>query len=476
MRFKSRIVLLIVAMIVPVLVTGQANDWIPPERISREDIVKTSKQVLARPDLALKVSEDIVRVNTLGLDWDTAGRVYTPADESKIPTGPDGRKLGAILIHGGSGDHRFMDDVASVMAKKFGFKVVTLSLPGRYYMDDPSGNWPGDTINADGTVRTPMWKKGEYFDAAQYDVVTDESVRPKYGTLYMACAKQGSVFHARMSGWPVAFEEGSRAFAAKHLPASEFSIYVHGRSTGGPFSFLLTQRVPNVVGVIGMENTPFGYIFREQARESGNSEGMTIGDVVPFNCLQVRTWRDAARMLGPEAGINEGVEALYRLPMLIEEVMEEWKLEAKYPGFKAEMMVHFAAKEPLEAAARATAQRLGLNQVDTDKLVKRYLDYCCELRGSNVKPVPPIIFGIAAASPDHESESYKNHTVPMFREMSPAPKVHLVEFGAGVHFYAKPERDLPVGLAPAVVQLWYDGIMHGYYEAYARKWGAMPAN
>jgi hypothetical protein len=292
----------------------------------------------------------------------------------------------------------------------------------------------------------------------------------------MACAKEGTVFHARMTGWPVAFEEGARAFIEKHLPASEFSVYVHGRSTGGPFSFILTQRIPNVVGVIGMENTPFGYIFRVQARSSGNSEGMTIGDVVPFNCLQVRTWRDAARMIGPEAGIKEGVDALFRLPMLMEEVMEEWKVEAKYPGFKSEMMVHFAASEQLKGAARATAQRLGLNQDDTAKLVKQYLDYCCELRGRDDKPVPPIIFGIAAASPDHESESYKNQTIPMFREMSPAPKVHLVEFGAGIHFYAKPEPDLPVGLAPAVVKLWYDAIMNGYYEAYARRWGAMPAN
>ena len=139
-------------------------------------------------------------------------------------------------------------------------------------------------------------------------------------------------------------------------------------------------------------------------------------------------------------------------------------------------MVHYAASEQLEAAARATAQRLGLNQADTTGLVKQYLDYCCELRGREVKPVPPIIFGIAAASPDHKADSYKNHTIPMYREMSPAPKVRLVEFGAGVHFYAKPEPDLPVGLAPAVIKLWHDAIMNGYYETYARKWGAMPAD
>jgi hypothetical protein len=67
-----------------------------------------------------------------------------------------------------------------------------------------------------------------------------------------------------------------------------------------------------------------------------------------------------------------------------------------------------------------------------------------------------------------------NHTIPMFEEMSPPPKVHLVEFGTGVHFYAKPEEGLPMGVAPAVVALWYEAIMNGYYEDYSRQWGAIP--
>jgi hypothetical protein len=43
--------------------------------------------------------------------------------------------------------------------------------------------------------------------------------------------------------------------------------------------------------------------------------------------------------------------------------------------------------------------------------------------------------------------------------------VRLVEFDSGTHFYAAPEPGLPVGLAPAVVKLWYDAIMQGYYLA-----------
>lgn len=453
-----------------------AQEWTPPETVSHEQILQASREVLSLPDIEINTAEDIVRVEAVGMEWDIGGRVYVPANAARIPKGPDGRKLGAVLIHGGSSDHRFMDDVARLMAGKFGFKILTLSLPGRINLHDPSRDWPGDTIRDDGTVRTPLWKSGEVIDASQYEVVTDDSVRPKYGTLYMACAREGTTFHARMSGWPVAFEEGSRAFIGKHLPPEDYSVYVHGRSTGGPFSFLLTQRVPNVVGVIGMENSPFGYIFREQSRPSGNEDGKTIGDVIPYNCLRIRSWRDAARMLGPEAGINEGVEALFRLPMLIEEVMAEWKVEARYPGFKAEQMVHYAALDELEAAARATAARLGLDDGQTRGLVERYVNYCCELRGKGIKPVPPIIFGIAAASPDHEADSYKTVTLPMYSEMSPPPRVNLVEFGTGVHFYAKPEPGLPVGVAPAVVKLWFDAIMNGYYEDYSRKWGAHPGH
>jgi hypothetical protein len=318
----------------------------------------------------------------------------------------------------------------------------------------------------------PMWNRDRPITRDQYEVVEDTSVRPKYGTVIMACAKPGTDFHHRLASWPLAFEDGAREMLRRHLPGTEFSVYVHGRSTGGPFSFLVTQRVPNIVGVIGMENSPFGYIFRAQSRASGNAEGLTFGDVVPFNCLQVRTWRDAARMLGPESFLHEGAAGLARLPMLMEEVFEEWGREKTYPGFKAEGMVHFGATEQLEAAARATARRLDLSSADAAALVERYTSYAHELRGEGVKPVPPVIFGIAAASPDHDADRYRKVTLPMFAAMKPAPKVHLVEFGAGTHFYAKPEPGLPAGLAPAVVQMWYDAIMNGYYEEYSRTWGA----
>jgi len=233
---------------------------------------------------------------------------------------------------------------------------------------------------------------------------------------------------------------------------------------------MLTQRVPNIVGVIGMENTPFGYIFRLQSRPSGNSIGLTYGDAIPFHCLHVRTWRDVARMAGPEALMEEGPEALMRLPMLVEEVMEDWKNQTHYAQFKAEGMVHFGSEDQLTAAATATAKRLNLGPERTAALVKRYIGYSHELRGPDVKPMPPVILGIAAASADHTAEQYKKITLPMFAAMNPAPRVHLVEFQGGTHFYAEPEPGLPRGVAPAVVQLWHQAIMNSYYADYARVW------
>jgi len=438
-------------------------EWQPPDVITREQIMETSRMVLAMPDIDLSVREDIFRVRALEMPWDLGGMVYEPKDPGKIPVGPDGRKLGAFLLHGGSSDHRFMDDVARLMAGKFGFKVVTMTFPGRLYLLDPSRNWPGDTINADGSVRTPIWNKDKPISREEYTVKEEKGVREKYGTLILSCANKGSEFYNRMAAWPVAFEEGARDMMRRHLPAGEYSIYVHGRSTGGPFSFMLSQRVDNIAGVIGMENTPFGYIYRRQSRASGSDEGLTFGDVIPFNCLQIRTWRDIARMKGPEAADAEGVKALFRLPMLMEEVMDEWKATTKYAGFKAEGMIHFGSVEPLTEAAKAAAERLKMTPAQTEQLIQHYIGYSRELAEPGVKPVPPVILGVAKYSADHRPETYREVTLPMFAAMKPAPKVRLVEFDSGTHFYAAPEPGLPAGVAPAVVRLWFDAIMNGYY-------------
>src|SRR6478672_4862644 len=131
--------------------------WEPATEYSKEQIVATSNEVLARPDIPIKVREEIFRINVLGLDWDIGSRVYEPEDPAKIPLGADGKKAGFFVMHGGAGDHRSTEPISLLLTGKFGFKVATMTYPGNLYLKNESHDWPGDTINPDGTVRTPMW-------------------------------------------------------------------------------------------------------------------------------------------------------------------------------------------------------------------------------------------------------------------------------------------------------------------------------
>jgi hypothetical protein len=42
--------------------------------------------------------------------------------------------------------------------------------------------------------------------------------------------------------------------------------------------------------------------------------------------------------------------------------------------------------------------------------------------------------------------------MPGFRKMNPAPKIALTRFGASVHSFWKAEKDLLVGIVPAVYE------------------------
>ena len=435
------------------------GEWI---RIARSELVETSKKVLAMPDIPLRAEESIIRIRALELEWDIASMVYEPADASRIPTGADGKKVGILMFHGGSGDHRSLDRIARFLTGKFGYKVVNMSYPGRLYLLDPSRDWPGDTIHPDGTVRTPIWKRDGVITPDQYEIVKDrdEFRRKRWGTLTLACAKEGTDFYNRMAGWPVAFEEGAKELLRQHLPEGEYSIYAHGHSTGGPFTMIMSQRVPNLVGIIGMESTPFGAQHGAMLRRI---QGIKVPWGIDFNCLRIRSWRDTARYRGYEAIQEEGVKALERLAMLMEEVHESWERGTTRPHFKAENIIHFDSRDSLAAAAKATAKRLHLNAAETDALVDRYVGYLRELSGPGAKPVPPLIYAINKNSRDHTSEVYRKIYLPMFEAMNPAPKFRVYQFDAGIHGYSTPEPGLPMGVAPMGVQLWHDAIMGGYY-------------
>ncbi len=434
-------------------------EWI---EVPRAEVQKASTEVLAMPDLPVVAREDVVRIRALGLDWDVAAMVYEPQDPARIPVGADGRKVGLFILHGGSSDHRSKDGFSRYLAAKFGYKIVNMSYPGRLYLGNESHDWPGDTINADGTVRTPQWVRGQAIGPDQYEVVkdTNEERRRRWGTLILACAKEGTDFYDRMAGWPVAFEEGGRELLKRHLPEGQYSIYAHGHSTGGPFTMIFSQRIPNIAGIVGMESSPFGALYGAMTRKI---QGISDPWGSDFNCLRIRSWRDSARYLGYEAVKREGVAALERLAMLMEEVFEDWEKGTHYAQFKAENMIHFDSPPALEAAARATAKRLQLGPAETQAMVDRYLGYLKELSGPDAKAVPPLLLVISNNSRDHATDVYQKVYLPMYAAMKPAPKVRVVQVEAGIHDYDSPEPGLPMGFAPLGTKLWYEAIKSGFY-------------
>ena len=118
-----------------------------------------------------------------------------------------------------------------------------------------------------------------------------------------------------------------------------------------------------------------------------------------------------------------------RLPWIMEDVFEDWEKTLTQPQFKAEYPLHYAADHALEAAARAAAARLELNEADTAALVKQYIGYGYELSGPDVKPVPPILLSICKHSRDHTEKVYDEIVLPTFAAMDPAPKVRLTKLG-----------------------------------------------
>jgi hypothetical protein len=421
--------------------------WAPPEELSKSEIVSISEAVLGRPDLPLDVREDIFRINVLDLEWDVGGKVYQPRDPSQIPVGADGKKAGLFLIHGGGGDHRSTEPAALLLAGKFGFKVATITYPGQLYLLDPSRAWPGDTLPAGGPPRTPIFKHDEPITPDQYELVQDRSdprARARWGTLFLLRAKPGTPLYDHLAAWPLAMEVAMQTVCARNFPPAEYSIYVHGHSTGGPFAHLLLQRVENIAGLVGTETSPFGKIYRAMHPERWNH---------PFNEVSVRTWRDIARYRGPEAG----PEGMWRLPWLMEDILEEWEGRKHVPSIKWQYHIHYGDADALEVAARAAAARLG---IDPAPLVERYRGYIGELPDP---PLPPLLYAITNNSRDHTREMYEGTLMPMLAAMNPPPKVHLTRFQAGVHSYLRAEDSLPRGVGPAMGQLWLDAITRGFY-------------
>ena len=430
--------------------------WEPPQELSRKELIEASDAVLGRPEIHYTETESIFCINVLGLDWDIGVRVYEPDSFNKIPSGADGRKVGLFLLHGGAGDYRSMERLARMLVSKFGYKVTSMTYPGRLFLQDPSRDWPGDTVNSDGTVRTPIWLTDELVATEDYEVIRDRSLRARYGTRINARAKPGSRFYDRMAAWPAAFEEGMKTICRDHFREAEFSIYLHGHSTGGPFVHMLSQRVANVAGIVGIENSPFGFMYQQMV-------GFEWPD--PFTDVVVRTWRDIARYKGAEVRSQEGENGLMRLPWVMEDVFQDWEGNIHLPQFKAEYPLHYANLKVMADAAQAAALRLQLSKEETAALVAQYQGYCRDIPGPEVKRVPPILLSITKHSRDHTEKAYRDVVIPKFAAMDPAPKVRVVKLGTGAHGYEKSEDGLPMGLVPSVASMWHNAIMEGYYLA-----------
>lgn len=456
------------------MTSAPVSQYVPAPVVSVEDCIAASQEVAARRDLPITEAEDVFRIEAVGLPWDIGVRIYQPVDDSEIAVGADGRRIGAFFLHGGQDDWRQMEPWARLMARKFGWKVVVGTFPGRLYLQSPDRNWPGDTISPDGSVRTPIWLKDELITRDQYDVHHDKSMKTRYGTRTVVHARPGTVFYDRMAGWPVAMELGMVEAMRRHFPTSGFSVYLQGHSTGGPMVFMLCQRVENCEGVLATENSPFGYIADRQHEWSGSmgkiegyervsTDAAAARRTDPFYELYLRSWRDLARYRGPEALGKEGPGALMRLPWLMEEVFEEWQKQSVRPLFKCEYVITHRIADSLTEAATVTARRLGLDDEGTAALVDRYLGYTQELRGPDVKPVPNVLFGISRNSRDHSYEVYTEVVIPMFARMDPAPRTALQHFRAGVHQLWGEEPDLPDGIMPAVASSWDAAVRGGFF-------------
>lgn len=432
--------------------------WEPPARLDKREMVAISDAVLAEPDIAFSETEDIFRLRSNGLDWDIGNVVYAPNDESKIARGPDGKKLGIFMTHGGASDWRSIERLARTFCGKRGFKVCSMTYPGRFYFPEPSHDWPGDTFHADGTARTPIWLRGETVAPDQYEVKVDASHRAIYGSRSYAVAKPGTLFHLRMAAWPKAIVEAMKDICRRHFPPEEWSIYVHGHSTGGPFVHTLMQRVANVKGLIGIENSSFGAYYREMAGHDWPT---------PFNYLLVRTWRELARYKGAELAMQEGEKPLFRLAQVMEEIFESWNEVKRFPQFKAENWYHNRTPSCLTEAAQVAARHQKLDRDATAALVEEYLDYGVPLTGPNVRPVPPILHGINKFSRDHTPENYRI-IAEKFAALDRPPKFRVVEFGTGIHSYWRSEEGLPLGVCPVVVKIWHEAILNGFYDEATR--------
>ncbi len=426
--------------------------------VAGPELARWSAAVLDRPDLPHTERDEHFRIDCAGMGWDVAGRLYAPEPEHQLREA-DGRPVGVLLLHGGGSDHRFLHNLASILAQKLGIRALAMTYPGHWNFDADGHDWPGEPLD-DGTgrPRLPIWDRSDPIGHDEYDVVTyadDPVLRANGGTAFFLAARPGTQFYRRQAAWPLAYEQAFREACARNFPEDEFALYLHGHSTGGPLAHMLLQRIGNVRGLLGMETSSFG-IIKRQMDPLGSG-----GEQFPFTYLTLRTWRDAARYLGSESGDM----AKRHLPLLMEQVFESWERQRGKPGFKSEQFIQFAATDALTAAAEAVSDDLGYAAAERAALVERYLGYTAPLTGPDAPPLPPLLYILNEGSRDHRLDNYTGVLLPTLRSFDPAPRTQVHYLRAGIHDYNKPTPDLPRGVAAVGAGIWHDAITSGYFRS-----------
>ena len=426
--------------------------------VDEAQLAVMSADVLNRPDVPYERHDEHFRIDVAGMAWDVAGWLYEPENGHQL-RGSDGKAVGALLLHGGGTDHRFLDNLASILAGKLGIKTLALTYPGHWYYDSDDHEWPGEPLDeGTGRPRLPIWDRKDPIGHDEYDIVTyadDPVLHANGGTAFFLAARPGTQFYRRQAAWPLAYETAYLDACARNFPEDEFSLYLHGHSTGGPQAHMLLQRIANVRGLIGMETSSFGIIKKKMDPPGAG------GEQFPFNYLTMRTWRDTARYMGSESGEM----AKRHLPLLMEQVFEAWEKRTGDPGFKSEQFIQFAGEEALTAAANAVADDQGYDDEARKALVERYLSYTKPLPVPENPSVPPLLYIINEGSRDHRLDNYTSVLLPTLQKFDPVPKAQVYYLRAGIHNYNRPTPELPRGVAAVGAKIWFDAIRSGYYDS-----------
>ena len=358
---------------------AEKENWQPPEFVSREQCIKDTEEVLGMPDIPIRQTEDIFRINVLGMDWDLGMVVYEPEDPKKIPVGADGKKAGFFLLHGGSGD----------------FKGIEEPMPSCWPASSAS-KWSPGPFRADSTfdVRAAIGRAIPSTRTARSgrrsgSKASDHAGPVRGGERHLdAQPLRHAHGRARQAGYELllshgglaaAFEEGMIEAMRRHFPEARiFRLCVRATPPAGRLSACCASGCRTWRASSPPRTRRLAH-WKQQRRIWGGAMGKIEG----YEQVATKPARAPIRSTssisapgatlratkGPEALGQEGPTALMRLPAIMEDILEHAGKAKARPQFKAEYIITHAITGSLAEGARVTAARLKMNQDETEALV-----------------------------------------------------------------------------------------------------------